>query len=293
MSGDAEGGQRRLVAILSMDAVGYSRMMAADEAATVRTLTAYWAEIGRLVAEAGGRVVDTPGDNLLCEFPAATSAVACALEIQRVLAAHNAGLESERRLVFRIGVHLGEVLAQGARIYGDGVNIAARLEGLAEPGGVCVSQAVRDQVGTKLAVTFDDLGEQTVKNIPLAVRVHRVRSAESGRAALAPTPAPRARQRPRARLIAGAAALLLLLAAGGWWLAGRSSAPEAIPPGFDDRPGIAVLPFDNLSPETWPVQIHGGDVRTPRAVRAHPCFDSPPIHAAYRSRGEHAREQPV
>jgi class 3 adenylate cyclase len=159
MSGEPEGSQRRLAAILSMDAVGYSRLMAADEAATVRTLTACRDEIARLVAGAGGRVVDSPGDNVLCEFPAATSAVACALEVQRVLGELNAPLPSERRLVFRIGVHLGEVLAQGPRIYGDGVNIAARLEGLAEPGGVCVSQAVR---------------------------VHRVRSAESGGALHAP-----------------------------------------------------------------------------------------------------------
>jgi len=250
MSGEPEGSQRRLVAILSMDAVGYSRLMAADEAATVRTLTAYRDEIARLVTSAGGRVVDNPGDNVLCEFPAATSAVACALEIQRVLRELNAPLPSERRLVFRIGVHLGEVLAQGPRIYGDGVNIAARLEGLAEPGGVCVSQAVRDQIGTKLAVVFDDLGEQSVKNIPQAVRVHRVRSAGTGTAA--PAPAARAQQRSRASLFATAGAALLLLAAGGWWLV-ETRTPEATPradvtaPAFDDRPAIAVLPFDNLS----------------------------------------------
>ncbi len=255
MSGEAEGSQRRLAAILSMDAVGYSRLMAADEAATVRTLTAYRDEIARLVAGAGGRVVDNPGDNVLCEFPAATSAVACALEIQRALGELNAPLPSERRLVFRIGVHLGEVLAQGPRIYGDGVNIAARLEGLAEPGGVCVSQAVRDQIGTKLAVAFDDLGEQSVKNIPQAVRVHRVRSAAAGGAAPAPMSAPQAPQRSRAPLFAAAGAALLLLAGGGWWLTGRGRAPATAPsaeqpagvPGFDDRPAIAVLPFDNLS----------------------------------------------
>ena len=248
MSAGAEAGQRRLAAILSMDAAGYSRLMAADEAATVRTLTAYRDEIGRLVAEAGGRVVDNPGDNVLCEFPAATSAVACALEIQRVLGELNAPLPPERRLVFRIGVHLGEVLAQGPRIYGDGVNIAARLEGLAEPGGVCVSQTVRDQIGTKLAVVYDDLGAQSVKNIPQAVRVHRVRSAAPGSAVFAP----RAKQRSRLPLLAAAATALLLLAGGGWWLVGRARTPEApelTALGFAERPAIAVLPFDNLSPD--------------------------------------------
>jgi TolB-like protein/class 3 adenylate cyclase/Tfp pilus assembly protein PilF len=249
MGTEAEGGgQRRLSAILSMDAVGYSRLMAADEAATVTTLTQYRDEIVRLVGRHGGRVVDNPGDNVLCEFPAATTAVACALEIQAVLAARNAALSPERKLVFRVGVHLGEVLAQGPRIYGDGVNIAARLEGLAEAGGICVSQAVRDQVGAKLAVAFDDLGEQTVKNIPQPLRVYRVRSADGVDARV---PA-RTKQRSRAKLWVGAVAMLLLLAAGGWWLRGRTRADASpIAPvsmaAFDERPAIAVLPFDNLS----------------------------------------------
>jgi adenylate cyclase len=250
MSGEVEGSQRRLAAILSMDAVGYSRLMAVDEAATVRMLTTYRDEIALLVGHHGGRVVDNPGDNVLCEFPAATSAVACALEIQRVLGARNSTLAAEHRMVFRIGIHLGEVLAQGPRIYGDGVNIASRLEGLAEPGGVCVSQAVREQVGTKLAVAFDDLGEQSVKNIAQPVRVYRARSAESGTASAAP----RAVKRSRAALWGAAAAVLLLLAGGGWWLRGRMHAVEPPiasidVPGFDDRPAIAVLPFDNLSPD--------------------------------------------
>jgi adenylate cyclase len=255
VSEQTEGSQRRLAAILSMDAAGYSRLMAADEAATVRTLTAYRDEIALLVRQHGGRVVDNPGDNVLCEFKTATSALACALETQRVLGARNAGLTPERAMVFRIGVHLGEVLAQGPRIYGDGVNIAARLEGLAEPGGVCVSQTVRDQIGTKLAVVFDDLGEQPMKNIPQPVHVYRVRSAETGSDAAAP------RGKLRARWLALAAAVALLLLGGAlWWRQEqpKTSAPTApvapdpktaalTPPGFDDRPAIAVLPFDNLS----------------------------------------------
>ncbi len=258
MSGDAEGSQRRLAAILSMDAVGYSRLMAEDEAATVRTLTAYRDEIALLAGQHGGRVVDNPGDNLLCEFPAATAAVSCAVELQRVLGARNAGLAEERRMVFRIGVHLGEVLAQGPRIYGDGVNIAARLEALAEPGGVCVSQAVRDQVGTKLAVAFDDLGEQSVKNIPQPVRVYRVRSAETGGAAITP----RATRRSRDLVWGAAVTVLLLLVAGGWWVRTRTQVAEPVTAsvglaGFDERPAIAVLPFDNLSAD--PEQAYFAD----------------------------------
>ena len=130
-----EGVERRLAAILSADVVGYSRLIAEDEAATVRTLSDYREEIGLLVRQHRGRVVDTAGDSLLAEFPAATEAVSCAIEIQGSLGVRNAALTPERRMEFRIGIHLGEVRAEADRIYGDGVNIAARLEALAEPGG--------------------------------------------------------------------------------------------------------------------------------------------------------------
>jgi adenylate cyclase len=184
--------ERRLVAILSADGVGYSRLMAEDEDATVRTLAACRDGIGLLVRQHRGRVVDSPGDELLAEFPTATEAVTCALEIQGWLGVQNAPVAAERRLEFRIGVHLGEVRVEGERLYGDGVNIAARLQALAEPGGVCVSATVRDQLGKKLAASYQDLGPQSLKNIPEPVRTYRVRSGESA----AP---PRARRPGRRR----------------------------------------------------------------------------------------------
>jgi len=142
----ASGIERRLTAILSADAVGYSRLMAADEEQTFRTLVAYREQLGVLVRQHRGRVVDATGDNLLAEFPSALDAARCALEIQRVVGARNHPLPAERRMEFRIGIHLGDVMVEEARIYGDGVNIAARLEGLAEPGGVCISATVHEQV---------------------------------------------------------------------------------------------------------------------------------------------------
>ncbi len=138
--------ERRLAAILSADVVGYSRLMAADEQATVRTITAYRTEIGNLVGDHRGRIVDATGDNALAEFPTALDAVEAAVEIQGVLRARNERLSDERRMEFRIGVHIGDVTVDGDRIYGDGVNIAARLQGLAEPGGICISFAVHEQV---------------------------------------------------------------------------------------------------------------------------------------------------
>ena len=167
--------ERKLAAILSADVAGYSRLMAEDEVATVRTLTEYRGVMGTLVRDHRGRVVDSPGDNLLAEFPSALDGVQAAIEIQRALATRNADLPPERMMQFRIGVHLGDVLVEGARIYGDGVNIAARLEALADTGGVCVSATVYEQVRTKLSVDCEDLGPRTVKNIPQPVQIYRVR----------------------------------------------------------------------------------------------------------------------
>ena len=167
--------ERRLAAIVSADVVGYSRLMAEDEDATVRTLTAYREQVGSLVREHRGRLVDFSGDNFLSEFPSALEAVRCAIEIQRVLAARNADLPPEQKMEFRIGAHLGDIRVEGERIYGEGVNVAARLEGLAEPGGLCISRTVHEQVRRTPGLLFQNLGAQTLKNIPEPVEVYRVR----------------------------------------------------------------------------------------------------------------------
>src|SRR6266542_2732350 len=173
--------ERKLTAILSADVKGYSRLMGEDEEATIRTLTAYRAVMAALIQQHRGRVVDSPGDNLLAEFASVVDAVRCAVEIQQELTAQNAGLPAQRKMEFRIGINLGDVVVEGERIYGDGVNIAARLESLAEPSGICISGTVYDQVETKLALIYDYLGEQTVKNIAKPVRVWRVQAQESAR----------------------------------------------------------------------------------------------------------------
>ena len=227
--------------------------MAEDEAGTVRAITAYRQEIALLVQQSGGRVVDATGDNVLAEFPTASGAVQCALEIQRVLAARNEALPRDGRLQFRIGVHLGEVHVQEGRIYGDGVNIAARLESLAEPGGVCVSRAVRDQGRAQHELHFEDLGERALKNIAEPVHVFRVRSARPGESRAPALRAP-ARRR-RLALVSTALAVAALLGVGLWSLAAHRAGiarpnPSAFTvSGFGDRPAVAVLPFDNLSPD--------------------------------------------
>jgi len=166
--------ERKLVAIASVDVAGYSRLMALDELTTVRTLTAYRQEISRGVLEYRGRVVDDPGDNALLEFPSATDAVNWAISFQSAIEVRNRDVPDDRRVRFRIGIHIGEVLVQGDRIYGDGVNIAARLEGMAPIGGIVVSETVRDQVQTKIEAPLCDLGDQALKNIPIPVRMFRV-----------------------------------------------------------------------------------------------------------------------
>jgi TolB-like protein/class 3 adenylate cyclase/Flp pilus assembly protein TadD len=235
---DAEGVERKLAAILAADVVGYSRLMADDEAATIRTLRAYRQEIAGLVGEHRGRVVDAPGDNVLAEFPTARDAVECAVEVQRVVQARNASLPEDRRMQFRIGVHLGDVAAEGGRIYGDGVNIAARLEGMAEPGGICLSDTVHQQVRDKVPVGYVDLGEHEVKNLPHPVRVYRVEiPAEEAVpvAAIAPW--------SRRRFAVAAGVLLVAVAAVIWWGMTPGIAPTSLPT------ALVVLPFADMSPD--------------------------------------------
>ena len=172
--------KHRLAALLSADVVGYSRLMAEDELATVRTLAICREKIHALVQETGGRVVNFVGDNVLVEFPSALDAVSCAILIQDTVASLNTGMPANRRMQFRIGVNLGEILVEGDVIYGDGVNIAARLEALAEPGGICLSEMVYSQIHHKLDVEFVDLGVKTLKNIPAPVRVYGVSEPSAG-----------------------------------------------------------------------------------------------------------------
>src|SRR5208282_1283408 len=163
--------ERRLAAILAADVVGYSRMMGADEVGTLRRLRAYRSElIDPAIAARRGRIVKTTGDGLLVEFASAVDAVACAITAQRALADRNRGEAEDQRLVLRIGINVGDIIIEANDIFGDGVNVAARLETLSVPGGLCISRAVRDQVRDKLPVQFDDLGEQVVKNIARPVR---------------------------------------------------------------------------------------------------------------------------
>ncbi|HKA56691.1 MAG TPA: tetratricopeptide repeat protein, partial [Candidatus Binatia bacterium] len=171
LPGDIE---RKLTAILTADVKGYSRLMGENETATLRTLTAYRTVMDTLIAQHRGRVVGSAGDSVLAEFASVVDAVQCAVVIQTTLKAENTTLPPERRMEFRIGINLGDVMVQGEQIYGDGVNIAARMEHLAEPGGICISGTVHEHIKNKLTLSYEDLGEQVVKNIAEPVRVWRV-----------------------------------------------------------------------------------------------------------------------
>jgi adenylate cyclase len=171
--------ERRLAAILAADVAGYSRLMGADEEGTLAALKAIRRELGDpKIAEHRGRIVKTTGDGLLVEFGSVVDAVRCAVEVQRAMADRNAGTRAEKRIEFRIGIHQGDIIVEDGDIFGDGVNLAARLEGVAEPGGICVSGRVRADATGKVDVAFDDLGEQSLKNIARPLRVYRVRLAE-------------------------------------------------------------------------------------------------------------------
>src|SRR5438270_10721230 len=175
---------RRLTAILAADVAGYSRLMGADEEGTHERLKGHLGElVNPKIAEHRGRIVKNTGDGFLAEFASVIDAVRCAVEVQRGMADRNAGAPPEKRIEFRVGINLGDVIAEEHDIFGDGVNVAARLEALAEPGGICVSRVVRDQVRDKVAFAFEDLGEQQVKNIARPVRVYRVRDLVSTSAA--------------------------------------------------------------------------------------------------------------
>jgi adenylate cyclase len=239
--GITAGMVRKLAAILSADVEGYSRLMGEDEAATIQILTTYRAVIEALVQQHRGRVVDSPGDNLLAEFASVVDAAQCGVAIQRELKIRNTPVPLHRRMNFRLGINLGDVIVDGERIYGDGVNIAARLESLADGGGICIAGNVYEQIKTKLALVYEDMGPQAVKNIADPVRVYRILTEPGTRVPPASQPKPRAATFWRRGL---AAVLLLVLLGAGlsvWRLVSRPL------PSSSDKPSIAVLPFANMS----------------------------------------------
>ena len=244
--------ERKLAAVLSADVAGYSRLMCEDEEGTHVAVKAHLAElVGPTVAAHGGRIVKTTGDGVLAEFPSVVEAVACAADVERAMPVRNAGVPDRRRIMFRIGVSLGDVIVEPDDIYGEGVNLAVRLQELATPGGICVSGDAFRHVKGRTDLAFEDLGDQKVKNFAEPVRVYRV-LVEPGAAER--TIGPGARQWRSWRWLAAAAAVLVLvIAAGtvGWWrpwerkIEPASIARMALP--LPDRPSIAVLPFANMS----------------------------------------------
>ena len=247
-----EGFKRKLTSIFSADVVGYSRLMEDDEAATVRTLTSYREVISTLIKQHNGIVVDSPGDNLLAEFASVVDAVQCAVSVQNEINARNQDLPEIRKMQFRIGINLGDVIQEGERIYGDGVNIAARLEGLADPGGICISKTAFDQIERKLPYGYEFIGNQTVKNISKPVGAYRVVLQPRVTVAGEPQKQKRTPVRRMPIFVGVAAVLVLAVAFGIWHFYVRSTSIE--PASVDkmahplpDKPSIAVLAFDNLS----------------------------------------------
>ena len=174
-TGERERAKRRLAAILAADVAGYSRLMGADEEGTLDRLKGHRrALVDPKIAEYDGRIVKTTGDGLLVEFGSVVDAVRCAVDVQRKMAERNSGVPADQCIAFRIGINVGDIIIDDGDIFGDGVNVAARLEGLAEAGGICVSQGAHDQVRDKLDLIFQDMGEQQVKNIARPVRAHRI-----------------------------------------------------------------------------------------------------------------------
>jgi adenylate cyclase len=204
---EAPSVERKLAAIFAADVAGYSALMARDEVGTLRRLTAYRVIIDRLIASHRGRIFNTAGDSLVADFASAVDAVQCAVAVQDAIAKANGDRPADEPMWFRIGVHVGDIMVQGENLFGDAVNIAARLEALSEPGGICISGVVRDHIGTKLPLSFADLGEQQVKNIAQPIKAYRIGSEIS----------------PIASPVAG----------------------SALP--LPDKPSIAVLPFQNMS----------------------------------------------
>ena len=262
--------ERRLAAILAADVVGYSRLMEADEEATVRTLNACRQVIDGLVADHRGRVFGSAGDSVVAEFASPVEAVRCAVDIQRELEAHNVDLPEDRRMRLRIGVNLGDVIVEGDNLLGDGVNIAARLETLADAGGICLSRPVFDQIKKQLDLGYEYLGEHEVKNIAEPVRVYRVLT-EPEAAGKIIGETKRAEQAWKRMALAAAVVVLIGMAAAVTWLRPweptvEQASVERMAFPLPDKPAIAVLPFDNLSGDAG--QDHVADGLTEDIIAA-------------------------
>ena len=248
-----EGYKRKLTTILSADVAGYSRLMGDDEAATLKTLTTYRGIMADLIKQHRGRMIDSPGDNVLGEFTSVVDAVQCAVAVQKELQARNAELPENRRMEFRIGINLGDVIEEEGRIYGDGVNIAARLEALADPGGICVSKTAFDHTESKLPLGYEYLGEQTVKNIAKPVGAYKVLMEPRVTVAEEIEKVKALPVWRRKAIFTGAIAVLVAAIAVAIW--NFYLRPPPIEPAFvekmalslPDKPSVAVLPFVNMS----------------------------------------------
>lgn len=264
-----ENYKRKLTTIFSADVVGYSRLMEDNEEATIQTLNTYRNAMTILINQHRGRVVDATGDNLLAEFSSVVDAVRCAVETQKELREKNADVPENRRMMFRIGVNLGDIVEEDDRIYGDGVNIAARLEGLAEQGGICISRTAYDQVKNKLELGYEYLGKHSVKNISEPVHVYRVLTEPEAIGKVI------GENRIEMRRITLAAIIVFLIGFGGlagWYLyldqtkRVEPASLEKMAYTLPDKPSIAVLPFDNMAED--PKQVYFSDGITEEIITA-------------------------
>jgi adenylate cyclase len=250
---NAKNFKRKLTAVFSADVAGYSRLMGEDEAATVKTLEDYKQVMFSLIKQHRGRVIDSPGDNLLAEFASVVDAVQCGVAVQKELQARNADMLESRKMQFRIGINLGDVIEEGYRIYGDGVNIAARLEALAEPGGICISKTAFDYIESKLPLGYQFLGQQTVKNIAKPIGAYKVLMETR---VLPMEEKRRAKEVPfwqhKPILASALAFLVVIIGVTFWnfyWPAPKiePASKEKITFPNPDKPSIAILPFVNMS----------------------------------------------
>jgi len=259
--------KRKLVAILSADVKGYSRLMGEDEVGTIRTLNIYKELMANFIQQNHGRVVDAPGDNVLAEFVSVVDAVRCAAEIQKELKTRNANLPENRKMEFRIGVNLGDVVEDGEQILGDGINIAARLESLSDAGGICISGTVFDHVRNKLDYGYKYLGEQTVKNIALPIRIYKILLEPQTAGSVIDEKKAKPKQWRRATIGLVIVVIVALAAVAIWQLYFRPTRPpvevasrEKMAYPLPDKPSIAVLPFVNMGGD--PEQAYFADGMT-------------------------------